>query len=275
MVTVEQVDVSGLGFLMNGINHALIGTGGDGDLSKLTKDETRLLAVEIAGQVGPRTQAVGEKKIKRDVAHFLTTAFENIEGEHRRGDGVTWITAGPHFLTGVRTEDYFGDQVDPDMIRGKTVTSEYQSRVHESRPRYVELGTRGSQHVRLLDRMVVSQSGKAAILARLYSHVGRMKASFMATAIALGHTTCPQWIRRHIPSPKSILDQSQMTHVASPSITFGSTSRGVGNFKPNVKRAVKNRAAKMKVKLRNILFGISNDVHAKRVPRSHFRKGAD
>ncbi len=71
MIQVESIDVRGLEFMLNGLRHAMIGSGKQGDLSKLVADETRLLSMEIAKQMSPKNQATGEANVKRDVGRFL------------------------------------------------------------------------------------------------------------------------------------------------------------------------------------------------------------
>lgn len=265
MITAD-VDVSQLGFLLNGIRHALIGTGHNGDLTELTKDETRLLAVELSNQVGPSALAKGEAKVQKDVNHFLVAPYENLIGGQRDGDGITWISAGPKFLTGVRNVDYFRETANQGMI-----TFLYRQAKEQDRgTKYVSLGKRGAQHVQLINRTVVSRGAREALALELATHVGRQKASFMETAISLGHKGVPQWVRRHIPSPKAINDQSGLSNAESPSITFGSSSRGISKMGDRVKRAVRNRAAKMKKKLEGILFGYAQDVRSRKHPRKHF-----
>src|SRR5580765_6813712 len=123
--------------MLNGLRHAMIGTGKDGDLSKLVADETRLLSMEISKQVSPKNREVGERNVKRDVGHFLAAREDTLESFEGHGD-IRWISYGPQFITGIDPDD---DWRHADNAAAMTLLS--VERQSERGSRYIDLGVRG------------------------------------------------------------------------------------------------------------------------------------
>ena len=101
MVKVQQVDLSGLGKLFLSLRTALIGAGQSGDLAEIVKDESARFAVEL-GRPDARSQKKTERGISRDVKGvYAVKQKDPFTGSRARGTaGVTWLKAGPNFLTG-------------------------------------------------------------------------------------------------------------------------------------------------------------------------------
>lgn len=270
MIEVAAIDTRNLTFLLNGLKHALIGTGQSGDAAQLVKDQTRLLAIEVGNVIGPQSLAKGVDKIQRDVNSFLfSNKDDNIHGLSRQGEDMTWMYAGPHFLVGASNEDYHGDTWgDASKLLRDAKTAGPRGKT------YIEIGERGKQHVMKVNRTVISTVSKNALLQKLYTHIGRMKASILQTAVKLGPTLTPGWILQHMPSPKAISDLTGLDNAESPSTTFGSTSRGISRMRDKVQRAVRIREKKMAIALKGILSGYSKDFKAGHPPRRRHHASA-
>lgn len=261
MIQVKSIDVHGVEFMLNGLKHALIGTGKDGDASKLVADETRLLSMEIAKQMSPKSQAVGERNVKRDVGRFIASHEDSEDTQFEGSGDIRWISAGPKFLTGISPDD---DWRHADNAAGMTLLQ-----VERNNPRgdrYISLGVRGNQSVRRLNRPVVTPLVKFNLQRILASHIGRLKASWAETAEKHGQKNIPAWIRRHFPTPKNTT--RDFANPESPAIEFGSSSPGIGKFKSQISRALKNREAKLRIRIKQALFGYAHDSkHGKTIHR--------
>lgn len=265
MVEVKSIDVRGVEFMLNGLRHALIGTGKNGDLSKLIADETRLMSMEVAKQMAPKTQAVGERNVKRDIGRFLADREDTDPVFEGSGD-LKWISAGPKNLTAIKSKD---DWRHADNAAGLTLLQ-----VERNNPRgerYINIGVRGKQTIRILNRPVVSPLVKFNLAKILSSHVGRLKASWAETAQKLGQHNVPAWIRRHIPTPKAVT-RDMLNNAEAPAVEFGSSAPGIGKFKPQISIAVKNRKAKLRVRIQQTLFGHIHDANHGKTGRSHVKE---
>lgn len=243
--------------------------GRDGDAANVTRDQGRLLAEEVANQLPPRNVEAGKKKVKRDVQRFLAAPIENVE-TGQDGDGVKWISVGKNFLTGVRDED---DWRSADNASALTVF--HLERQRDRGKRYTDLGIRGSQTVRLVNRALVSPLTRFNVIRILESRVGRMKAVFLEVAHKLGgKKAIPEWIRRHIPTPKTVF-RDGLGAKGSPSIEFGSRSAGIAHFEPKVAIAVRNRMKKISIVLKQTLFGYRQDHNSGRRIKKKFHASND
>lgn len=251
--------------MLRGLYNALIGTNKEGDASKLVADEVRFTSMEIARQMSPKSQAIGERSVKRDVGQFIA-AHEASDDPRFQGKGdIRWISAGPKFLTGISPDDdwRFADNAG-------ALTLLHVERQRPRGDRYVELGVRGSQSVRRLNRPVVTPLIKFNLQRILSSHIGRLKASWAETAEKHGQKNIPAWIRRHFPTPKNTT--RDLGGPESPGIEFGSSAPGIGKFKAQISRAVKNREAKLRIRIKQALFGYAHDAKQGHQIRRHVKE---
>lgn len=267
MLEVQSIDLTGLMQLTDGIRSALIGTGRDGDASTVLVDETRRLAIEIANEMPPRSKAAGTKKVEKDVKSFLAVDNGNLDYQHRRSSSdVVWIAAGPNFLTCVNKSDYQVMGAPDDVLRAMRVQ---QKRGTLRGKKMVSIGQRGVQHVYRIARTLVERFSFDAVLAKLMSKVGQLKASFAETGDKLGEKRIPQWVKVHFPSSKSVTDLSGLATPEQASITFGSRAPGVSKefVQQKVRHSVEVRKRKMISRLDRILNGYAEDHNAGRRPR--------
>lgn len=265
MIGVQSIDLGGLEFMLRGLQSALIGTGQDGDASKFVADETRLLSMEIARQMSPKTQAVGERNVKRDVGRFLSAKDPSTDPAMEGHGDLRWISVSSKFVTGISPDD---DWRQADNGAGLTLLQ-----VERNNPRgdrYVELGVRGSQVVRRLNRPVVTPLVKFNLTRILGSHIGRLKASWAETAEKKGQKNIPSWIRRHFPTPKNTTRENNSPE--TPSVEFGSSAPGIGKFKPQISNAVRNRKAKLRIRIKQALFGYAQDANHGKTIRRHVKE---
>lgn len=258
MITVESIDISGLNRVMAGIQGALIGMGQEGDASQVVKQTAKLLAQDIANQVGPKTRSKGEvKAAKSAVRVFSPIPRHHLSVRKSKGDGVVWLAAGPQFIEGVPDAMY-----KPD-INNMSAMAHFSAPLIANRTlgkaRKV-VGRHGKQTVYLRNRIVIQRGTYKRFQAYLKSHAGRMKASFMQTYQAFGGKAVPAWIARHFPTPKAITDDSGLSDV-NPFVRFGSTSRGVNRYNRQIQTALKIRTAAMYRRLELILSGYAQDAN--------------
>lgn len=266
MVTVQSIDISGLQFLIGGLQNALIGDGAD--VSNITRDEARLLAIEIAGRVGPRDRA---KKV-RSIPGEIKTVFVPAPADKKyssafgRGDKMVWLNAGPDFLTGIDNENY-----RPDMNDIVWMERTFVKLKGKMGNKYKVVGEHGKQHVQKINRIMVKRGVFAKFVLFMISHLGRMKASWYATAKKLDPAlVAPGWIARHIPNnPKAVTQLEGLSNHESPSVTFGSSALGIATQTKNVGAAVRIRKAKVAARLNLVLSGYAQDVKRGMKPRRH------
>lgn len=268
MIQVKDIDIEGLQRMLGGLQNAFIGVGRDGDAANITKDQARLLAVEIGKNLPPGTKEIGRKKVERDVRNFLTAPLDNITGS-RGGDPFVWIHAGPGFLTGARPRD---------DLRGSGAAEALAAlRLEEKQPRgerYTVLGVRGAQQVRIVNRPVVSLAVQASLVDLLGGRIGRLKATLYETAHQLGHKRIPSWIREHFPT-KGRVFKDGLSDRSSPHVEFGSSAPGAGPNKKVFARSVKNRVHKVRAQINNVLFGYARDHNARRRITKKFKPAKD
>lgn len=272
MITLDQVDLSGMNFLLRGIQDALIGSGESGDARELVRQEARLLSWECSRQLSPRNQAAAKKKISRDLKSVFTALPANgFDGAQAGGEhGTRWLYAGPNYLVGVKLEDY---QPEADLSTMEGIYNS-QGRGRSSRGnRSISAGTRGRQKVTLINRVAVKKSRLNALLRKLSGRIGRLRATFAFTAHMLGQKKVPKWISRHFDSVaadgKAVFDDSALRDPLHPSIVFGSRAPGIENFEDKIAHAVQVREKKLAARLRLILNGYAKDHREGRHVRSH------
>lgn len=263
MLTVENIDTLGWERLRRGIEHSLIGVGRDGDAANVLKDQAMILASNMANSLPPKSQAKGMTGIRRDVDKFLSAPIENIES----GDSgsVHWIEAGPGFLTGVATED---DWRNADNATAMTVLRLEQHR--GKRKKFKNIGVRGKQVARLLQRAVVSPLTRNNVIAILSSHLGRMRASIMWAAHKLGKHVVPEWINRHFPDPPHSHFVDGLSDKANAFVEFGSSAPGIKKFQGRFERSIRRCEREMRKEITRILFGYAKDHNSgKHVSKKH------
>jgi hypothetical protein len=191
----------------------------------------------------------------------------------KSGEGTMhWLNAGPDFLTGIQSQRYL-PQIDNLEAMFHTFLKVPGQNLGK---KYATVGMRGKQKVQEINRLMVKRAVFKKFVTFVSNHVGRLKASFVATAKKLQpSTTAPQWIGRHITNgatPKSITDLTGLENIQHPSVTFGSRSPGVTKFQGVVQKAVATRKAKVAARLRLVLAGYAKDNSERRPIRRHAKE---
>lgn len=271
-----EVDISGLNSLLSGISNALEGTGGDGDLATVTKQQARLLAVEISNFEGPKTQEKGEKAILKSVKKFITPDITTFSPTQIGGDpAYAYVSAGPNFLVSVKADDYMPNSSTSEVY--KAMRDRQDANPDGTGNKFTDIGKvrKTGQHIIWLDRIVSSKTAFASIINKLNARVGRRRATFAeaANTIDPGMSHFPQWITRHFNTQpdRVIADTTGLQNTKSPSVDFGSRAPGITDDSSleQIRRAVKSRAKKMLVRLDRVLAGYADDSHAGRKIRKH------
>jgi hypothetical protein len=267
MVAVENIDLAGVGSLLNGIHHALIGTGSGGDLSAVVKDESRLLAEEIGKPPTSSAQKVLEKRIKGDIGKvFLAKPAKPFTGKQKGSGDVQWLYAGPGFLVGCKEDRMLAGKVSLAGGEGKRLF--YMARGRLPGQRFDDAGQieRGTQHAMLVNRFVVMKGAIKSLFRSLKEKVGRRDASFAETAKKLGSNSIPAKSAKHFPTGKNTT-RTGLLNSETPEIVFGSDAKGVSGLAAKVKKAIQTRERKMAYKLQKILSGYAQDAKTGNVSR--------
>lgn len=269
-----EIDLTGLNNFNSQLLGVLIGTGQGGDATMLVRTEAGQLANEIQAQLGPKTKSKADDGIKNNVKTFLNSDWSERSGRKKYSTfltegqtesshtGFQWLTAGPNWVLGIKSEDYqMGMSADvalKNYIKDKSK--------HSRGKAYIELGTRNAkngkhQHLLMLNRIRVSKATFTGVIKSISSKVGQSRAAFAYAATQLiPGKSYPSWISKHFPTVdgKAIFVDSKSAEF--PIVTIGSRARGV-NSNPyivdKIARAVESRKRIMASKIKNILKGYS------------------
>ena len=253
--------------MINGIQNALIATGGD--TSEVTKDESRLLAMQLMKLTQPQDRKALESKIERNVRNrFILLDMDlstNDQGLGVSANGTKWYAADKNFLYGSdsNAKDYRRAQGD------QIADAFYSSKVSGGKARLIYGFKHPHKHqqVAILRRIITSKASLARGVKLVQQAIGKLAASWFATAKTINQdSSAPAYVSRHITrgtqSTKSITDLSGLHQPANPSVTFGSKARGAASKKAHnlIEFALHVREQKLAARLKLILSGYSKDV---------------
>lgn len=255
-----EMDFDGLNQLISGLMGALIGSGqgAEGDASRLIKNEAAQLAWEIGNSVGPKTEEDGKKSVEDLVRRFLFPGPDQALPMEKQGaDGsIRWLSAGPRFLTVVKTEDIqTASSVDSLIDQMRKQEKEGGRGIA-----WVELKSRGKQHIMWIRRVVTTKEKYESVQKKLRLSMGKLRASFCYAAVKLGiKKRIPRFVERHIESQASgNAIFSDRLDGESPYIEFGSRSKGVQSnpiLVDKISRAIENRKYITIKKIQNVASG--------------------
>jgi len=270
------VDLSGLNFSLKSLV-AVLGV----DAKDIIRTEAGQLAADIANGLGPKSLSKGSKSIKASVKKRFFPLKDGITPFHGVQSGkksIEWIFA--------TKRKAFKSVVGAD--RGDIRLSQSAAELMKSTKRFKggawkELGeltkqsvikrgkkkgqTRGTWYANRINRLVVTRNVFNEILEISKNKIGQAKASFAYTANRLlnGQKRFPDWVTKHFPSRangKAILFDNGLLTKMNPTITFGSTAKGVvsnGKMNQVIKGAIVYRAKMLAKKVRNVLNGYAYD----------------
>jgi hypothetical protein len=269
--TRTEVDTSRVSDLLGDLQAALGEAGQPADLSDITRDETRRLIVEITKITPPQTKAVGEGAVKRDINSLFSGAqaglIDTVGAAHGLFNIDTYITGKDGKKTHLRW-----DRIDP---LGANMSKIHNASRNQNGgiPRRTAKPVQGEWRA----RVVVPEESKASYLKMTLSHVGRWKASWAATAKALGVQGIAGWIARHISgnqAPKGFHDTTGLMTGNFPTVTFGSRAPGVGRQRNNINDSVRIRAEAIKRRIELLVSGYNKDIaNGMKIQRRASRSG--
>jgi len=256
-----DVDIRGFNRFVSGLQNALIGTGQEGALFDVVKSEVKQLSLEISRELGPRTLAIGEKRISRDIrGTFAPGPVPAFSGRQRGGDkGINWLFAGPTFLIGTKSDDPYPE---PGAM---TEALRFDLNHGGRGKKIISLGVRGKQHVRLLNRWVVANERIEQLMRRLALRIGRLRASFALAAKQLGFDRVPVWISRHFDAVRLQGIGIFRYHIEGnevKAIEFGSRAPGVVSnerIQRHIHNAIQARRYAVNAKMNAVLGGYTYD----------------
>ena len=266
MVDTVDIDMTKFSAAMDGLRAAFLDGGMDSDAAQIVQSETKLLSMEIAGQMPPKRKSKLESAIARDIRMtFYAMPREPLKGDQRHGEDMEWILPGPQFLYGVKKEN-LRLRMSEQGMREAHYKGEFP------RERTKVLGSRGKQKVYEIQRIVTTRARIKKLNRKISSSYGRLKASFAQAAQQLGHMRIPKWMSKHFPSPKAIVDVSGLTDGSTPVVTFGSRAPGVTAFGDIVRTAIAVRVKKMLTRTKLVLSGYNKDIAAGMRPRKRAKE---
>jgi len=259
-------DMTGYNKFVTGLEHALFGTGQDGDMHLVCKVEARQLAMGISNALGPKTKEAGVKKLEKDIRKEFAPGPEQIFEQSKRKSrvfdtGITWLYAGPSFLVGVRDED-FQPNLGVDAMKQQFTAA--RSAGFTRGNAWSPLGQRGKQHVLRHNRTLVSRERFDALIKSMGGRIGRLRAMFAATARDLGQKRIPGWLLEQIDKVKA--DSTAIFRITGSgtnfAIEFGARAPGVAS-NPHIQKAIhgviEERKHKLKEKMAKIIQGYTYD----------------
>ena len=261
-----DVDIRGFSRFVEGLQHALIGTGQTGDLMAVVKSEVRQLAWEISRQIGYRDLESGKKGIASDVGKvFRPGPFNSFlldSSRQSKAQPYRILTATSRYLVVVNEEDASQPELGAEFMQRALRAN--QKAGYPRGNAWTNLGrVRGNpkQHVMYLNRILVTRERYAALVDRLGKRLGRLQATFAYAAAQLGFTKVPAWISKHFASVKAdgaAVFRFRMEGQGVSAIEFGSRARGVtsnAHIVEKIHKSVERRKAIALDKIRKILSG--------------------
>lgn len=260
-MVIATIDQRGLDSVLNSVRDALVGTGGDA--SNITKDESRLLALGIMNVAQPKDK----KKTAARIDSSIRQRFANLNEQYFPtgkvdSDGIAWYRSDSRFLYGV-SEDLDMRKSSADRL----LDIYYQAKVVGGKTRLVKdfnPPRPSGQKKAILAKVLTSKASMNRLVAMAKLAIGKLPASWLATARQISPSAnAPEWIARHLKgskTTKSITDLTGLSNANNPSVTFGSSAKGVGRFGRSVQFAVNLRAKKLAYRLDLILSGYAEDV---------------
>lgn len=262
-----QIDTSGLALRLEELRQVMIASGGQSDASVLIREEAGKLAMQCAITVAaPKSLSRARKNIDADVQTLLRPYRRNITKSHRGKGDLLWSVVGPKFLYGIPPGRDWTDSDSNVPALYKRLRN--AGRIGQLGNQIIEIGKRKNQTVYKVNRFVVSRQAFNSLKKSLQNRLGRQKAAWAQSAKACGRTDIPEWINKHIPTPKSHIDLSSLRS-ESPSIQFSNRSIGVQKTRDAVSKAVEIRAAHIEARMRLIIRGYAKDVKQRRPIRHH------
>jgi hypothetical protein len=220
------------------------------------KKETGELIKELVRNSPPKNPTKTRESIKGNVGKNFNILRDgqdaNFEGldEKTSSTGVKWYAASPKYLYGGLPESDMRKSSQADLLqihyRTKSVDLHKRVILPFKNPRRM-------QRVALLQKIVTTKSQVNALIRRIQSHVGRLKAAWLAPVVdgkitLSGGKMPPQWVTRHADgqSPGAYIDGLDIK--GAPRFTIINRAKGISNQYVNffVQLAVKSRAASMR-----------------------------
>ena len=265
-----QYDMSNLSEKISELGGALLGRGASlGDLQQLLRIETGQMAARIGDSLGPKNKKSYRSMIKSEVRPHLTSVpmDTNIDDKHSRNSkksGFTWLIAGPEYLVGINDEDNLVGIDGESALKLLRASQKNKSRGDD----YVNIGSRGSQDVKRLNRIRISRQSYNYILSTIEQRFGKLRACFYRVALEyIPNKRVPAFVKKKVPamisSGKSTLNESLVGGADQSFIEFGVTAPGVGGSNAKITAKISgavDRSSKVLIeKVRKILNGYSYD----------------
>lgn len=250
---------------LNELMDVMIASGVQSDPAIILREEARLFLKEAMNFTPPKTRKAGENTIAHDAAvafRPLSESFLLYEVGGSKTGADFWFTAKG---SGAKIHALFNN-VD---IHGAGMEKYYRGlRGAGGRPpRYSRMTPQGRMEKTWNLDYVVGYPSFAAFVARRLSKVGMRKSGWLSSYIAMGGKV-PKWIARHAARKLGNV-QDNLSTPGKPSVVMSSHAPGCKDDVRVLKVAMRNRQAKIVIKIKKIVAFASRDLKAGGKIRSH------
>lgn len=258
-----RLDTKKFDQIMLGLHDALIKDGRHGDANKLLKQQTRLFSLSAVQTTPPKNRKQGAGAVSSDLKHLFTAVNDDllleVGSEYGRDNIDGWITKKDGSVLNL-----IWDTIADNTNQMASVHRKYRSKSSGR----VRTGIRPRKGV-WQSRAVVSHSDRKRYIRDKQKMVGWLKASWAEAAIKLGQTRgITSFVRKHHPSPDSVLRLGNINRVAYPEAIVGSNAGGNRRIEDKIHTVFAKRLQAMARQTRLILRNYKRDAESGRRPRS-------
>jgi len=262
------IDASVLNQKLADLHDALIGQGQDA--SNIVRDEARLLLRSLIKYTPPKSLAQGRNAIAGDLMGSNALAskgiFFKIQDWMPISESKNMVTlfAKKDGAYGVVRHNYRPGASQHELKQWHVqYRSKKTGRTFRSKPEQ-------SGRMFVLGRLAAKKASVNRYVLSVQRRVGRAKAAWAHSFKALGGKV-PNWINRHLPTPKAIFI-NELNKPGFPFVILGSSAPGVRGLKHIINSAVRVRGEAIARKIKLVVSGYNKDFARQMRVSNKYRK---
>ena len=265
----------------------LVGAGQKADLAEIVSDETRLLVREIVKNTPPKNQRQGENAIKVDLfgGRKLSNGGRSVGIFFPANDAmikesrvvkIRGIPANQMFVTkagevwGIDRANFYPDA----PLRTLYEVHQKARRPSDGRTSAAGGWSRNVGRWRFMNAIVTNKAKLTLYFNWIKRRVGLSKATWARVGVALGDTTYPSWITRHLDTVKKMSRFEPSLEGGAPSIRFGSSARINQQQMRGIRFSIYLRTKRLISRVRFLTRFYKEDIGRDGVARFHARATA-
>jgi hypothetical protein len=292
-----EFDLSLLNERLGNFMGALIGTGQGGDIHRFLAVEAAQLSADISRAVGPASVEKAKAGVDRSLKFVFRSTRKDGETpissnltEEQSSSSVSdfkWIYAfkkNGGGVLGINNEDDLRGTNDAATLETVLRAGLKHKRGHA----YEELGKRGKMHIMRLNRVLIQKAAWVRLQKTILARAGKMRASFAYTTFALNKQfglsvseRMPAFVKRHVQAGdkvggRAIFNLAALASPTNPSITFGSSAKGVVSnpyVAAKIGGVIAGRSHKIAKKMKQVIAGYSYNWNTGAVFKSQVDSG--